>query len=183
MQLSHKPDFKELEHNIIEVIKEEQIKLGYASETIRLYYPLESICNLLGADGTIKEMCNTLNQFCEFVKSRLGEMEFFHTGTRFCFIIPPEGMDYVHESIEENYFLRDFIEKISSHKCTFDELLNVFNKYSNDVICEEMNNGEFDYLIYFKDQIPDAYKYCIKFENCHAIYHRFTRADYEKFGF
>jgi hypothetical protein len=76
MQLSNKPDFKELENNIIEVIKEEQIKLGYASETIRLYYPLESICNLLGSDYTITELYDTLNQFCEFVRSRLGDVEF-----------------------------------------------------------------------------------------------------------
>lgn len=183
MQLPNKPYFKELENNIIEVIKEEQIKLGYASETIRLYYPLESICNLLGSDYTVAELYDTLNQFCEFVKPRLGEVEFFNTETRYCIVIPPTGVDYVHESIEENYFLRDFIGKISSHDCTFEDLLKVFNRYSNDVICEKMSNGEFDYLIYFKDQIPDAYKYCIKFENCHAIYHRFTRADYENFGF
>lgn len=183
MQLQNEPNFKELENNIIEVIKEEQIKLGYASETIRLYYPLESICNLLGQDYAAKEMNDTLNEFCEFVKTRLGDVEFFNKETRYCFVIPPKGVDYVHDSIEENYFLRDFINKISSHDCTLDDLLKVFHQYSNDVVCEKMNNGEFDYLIYFKDQMPDAYKYCIKFENCHAIYHRFTRTDYENFGF
>lgn len=183
MQLHNEPNFKELENNIIEVIKEEQIKLGYASETIRLYYPLESICNLLGSDYTIKELYDTLNQFCGFVKDRLGDVEFFNKETRYCFIIPPKGVDFVHDAIEKNHFLQDFIEKISSHDCTLDELLKVFHQYSNHVVCEEMDNGEFDYLIYFKDQILDAYKYCIKFENCHAIYHRFTRADYENFGF
>lgn len=183
MQLHNEPDFKELENNIIEVIKEEQIKLGYASETIRLYYPLESLCNLLGSDYTVTELRDPLTQFCELVKSRLGDVEFSHKETRFCFVIPPKGVDYVHESIEENHFLRNFIEKISSHNCTLDDLLQIFHRYSNDVVCEKMNNGEFDYLIYFKNRKPDAYKYCIKFESCHAIYHRFTEADYENFGF
>ena len=36
-------DFTRLEKNIIEVIQEEQIKLGYRSELIRLYYPITSL--------------------------------------------------------------------------------------------------------------------------------------------
>ena len=32
-------DFARLEKNIIDVIKEEQAKLGYRKEKIRLYYP------------------------------------------------------------------------------------------------------------------------------------------------
>lgn len=39
---------------------------------------------------------------------------------------------------------------------------------------------EFDYLIYFADGKPDAYRYCIHFEDEHAIYHRFTAKEYEK---
>lgn len=183
MQLQHVPGFKELEKNIIEVIKEEQIKIGYRSETIRLYYPIESICNLLGVSYTVTELCKVLDQFCDFVKERLGIVEYSNIETRFCFVIPPKGVDYVHESTEENYFLIDFIEKISGHDCSLDDLLKIFYKHSDHVICEKMNNDEFDYLIYFKDEKPDAYRYCIKFENCHTIYHRFTKADYENFGF
>ena len=183
MQLQNEPIYKDLEKNIIEVIKEEQIKIGYISETIRLYYPIESICNLLGASYTIADMDKVLDQFCKFVRERLGIVTYSHIETRFCFVIPPEGVDYVHKSVEENYFLRDFIEKISLHKCSLDDLLEIFQKYSNNVICKKMNNNEFDYLIYFEEGEPDAYRYCIKFENCHAIYHRFTKADYENFGF
>lgn len=183
MQLQNESTFKELEKNIIEVIKEEQIKIGYRSETVRLYYPMESICNLLGASYTITELCDILKQFCEFVKERLGNVAYSNTGSRFCFIIPPIGVDYVHESIDENYFLREFIEKISNHDCSLEDLLEIFYKHSNNVICQKMNNGEFDYLIYFGDEKPDAYRYCIKFESCHTIYHRFTKSDYESFGF
>ena len=34
--------FEKLEQNIIDMIKEEQAKLGYRKESIRLYYPLSS---------------------------------------------------------------------------------------------------------------------------------------------
>ncbi len=183
MQLKYESAFKALENNIIDVIKEEQIKIGYKSETIRLYYPMESICNLLGESYAITELYKVLDQFCDFTKTRLGNVEYSNKDTRFCFIIPSSGVDYVHEKLDENLFLKEFIEKISSHNCTLDEILQIFHKYSNDVFCEKMNNDEFDYLIYYKDGKPDAYRYCLKFENCHVIYHRFTKGDYESFGF
>ena len=48
---------------------------------------------------------------------------------------------------------------------------------------EALHNGEFDWLVYFEDGRPDAYCYCIADEGCHLTYHRFTKADYEAFGF
>jgi hypothetical protein len=44
-------------------------------------------------------------------------------------------------------------------------------------------HGEFDYLVYFEDGVPDDYRYCITDEGCHLIYHRFTPEDYEDFQF
>ena len=40
--------FEKLEQNIIDMIKEEQAKLGYRKESIRLYYPLSSLVHLTG---------------------------------------------------------------------------------------------------------------------------------------
>jgi hypothetical protein len=178
-----KMNFNALENNIIDVIKEEQIKLGYKSETIRLYYPMESINHLLDSNFSLAELPGILDQFCEYIRLRLGDVVHSNKETRFCFIIPPAGVTYVHEEIEDRHFLREFIGKISSHNRSLEELLEVFHRYSESVICKEMNNGEFDYLIYFEDGQPDAFLYCLKFEECHAIYHRFTKADYESFGF
>lgn len=174
------PDFVAMENNIIDLIKEEQIKLGYNSETIRLYYPIESINNLLGTDYSAKELTSVLDMFCDYVKARLGKMQHSNKDTRFCLIIPPVGVTYVHEKVEDNLFLRDFIKKISEHDCTLDEILSVFQHYSNNVICNKINNKEFDYVIYFKDGQPDSNIYCLNFEDLHVIYHRFTKADYEK---
>lgn len=179
----NKPDFSALENNIIDVIKEEQIKLGYRSETIRLYYPMESINNLLGTDYSLTELTGILDQFCVYVNTRLGNMTYSNKDMRFCLTIPPDGVTYIHEKIDDRYFLREFIEKISSHNCTLDEILEVFHRYSDNIICKEINNEEFDYLIYFKDENPDSYMYCLKFEDCHVIYHRFTKEDYENFNF
>lgn len=178
-----KTDFNALENNIIDVIKEEQIKLGYTRETIRLYYPIESINHLLTENFTIAEIQGLLDQFCEYVKPRLGEVTHSNMDTRFCFVIPSNGVTYVHEKIEDRPFLKEFIEAISKHNQTLSEILSIFHRYSDCVICNKMDNGEFDYLVYFSDGLPDAYMYCLKFENCHVIYHRFTKADYDSFGF
>ncbi|MFA9377406.1 MAG: DUF3877 family protein [Lachnotalea sp.] len=47
---------------------------GYRSETIRLYYPMESINNLLGTDYSLEELIEILNQFIEFVSNHLGNV-------------------------------------------------------------------------------------------------------------
>ena len=53
---------------------------------------------------------------------------------------------------------------------------------------EEVNNGEFDYLVRFSDGIPDEYLYCLSVEeeidgSVHVTYHRFIKEDYEELGF
>lgn len=60
MTIQNRPDYNSLENNIIDVIKEEQIKLGYQQETIRLYYPMESINNLLKVSQSINGLENIL---------------------------------------------------------------------------------------------------------------------------
>lgn len=52
--------------------------------------------------------------------------------------------------------------------------------YSENVHCEKNTTSDFDYLIYFEDGQPDAYRYCLKEEVGHMIYHRYTKADYEQ---
>ena len=39
-----------LKQNIIDQIKEAQIKIGYVKETVRLYYPAATLNTLMGTD-------------------------------------------------------------------------------------------------------------------------------------
>ena len=124
--------FDALKKSMIDAIEEGQLKLGYRDETIRLYYPLESLCALTGKKLDAAQMMREL----------------------------------------EAFFTEDEAE-----------LLAVFNRYGDRVHVEELHNGEFDWLISFEDGQPDAYRYCIADEGCHLTYHRFTKEDYEAFGF
>ena len=113
----------------------------------------------------------------------LGGGEFSNKGEGFCIAIPPSGVDYVHEHTNGSEFIASFIETIGKHGCTIDELLQQFHRYSDHVHVERTTHGEFDYLVYFEDGVPDDYRYCITDEGCHLIYHRFTPEDYEDFQF
>ena len=42
--------YDNLQHNLIDLIREEEAKLGYRKENIRLYYPLSSLCHMFGCD-------------------------------------------------------------------------------------------------------------------------------------
>ena len=180
-------DFAKLEKNIIDIIAEEQIKLGYRSEVIRLYYPLLSLNRLLGTDCDTEQIKPLLESFCDYVEGKLGRLEISNREERFCFMIPAKGSDYVHERMQDDEsgygFIRDFITTVSKHGVTLDEVLRQFYKYSDRVHVEKVSHGEFDYLVYFEDGQPDDFRYCITDEGCHFIYHRFTVEDYNDFHF
>jgi hypothetical protein len=178
----YNPNYKSLENNIMDIIIEQQIKLGYREETLRLYYPMESINRLLEVELPIHELEIALDGFCQFVSEQLGNVKYSRSDQRFCILIPPKGVTYVYHNADNKSFLKELIDIVTGHQCSIEDILAIFNRYSNHVICNKLFNGEFDYLIYFEDGIPDAYRYCIKFEECHVIYHRFTKADYEALG-
>lgn len=176
-------DYSKLENNIIDVLKEEQVKLGYRSEIVRLYYPLQSLNRFLKTNHNISEMQEELKLFAYSVSERLGQVEFSNKNDRFCLILPPQASDFVHEHMKDTEFIHDFINTVSKHGVTIEEVLEQFYKHSDNVHVEKVTHGEFDYLVYFEDGKPDEFRYCITDEGCHIIYHRFTADDYNSFGF
>ena len=172
-----------LARNIFDVIEEGQLKLGYRREAIRLYYPLASLNAFMNASCDLAQMHAALRDFAMRHREVFGEIAVSSKGDRFCLTVPPEGVAYVHARANENGFLAEFIRAIERHGATIDDLLAVFHRHSRHVTVKPLHNGEFDYLVYFADGVPDAYRYCIAQEPCHMTYHRFTKADYDAFGF
>ena len=175
--------YDKLERNLIDIVKEEQAKLGFFKEDIRLYYPLSSLNHFFDASDNADEMQVRLDALPEALTSKLGQIRVTHKGDRFCFHIPQEGTVYVHDNTAPNEFIRQLVELVGKHGCTMNEILDLFHTYSENIITEEMNNGEFDRLIRFADNAEDPYYYCFKDEGCHIIYHRFLPEDYADFDF
>lgn len=174
-------NFTKLEKNICDVIKEEQIKLGYRKENVRLYYPLLSLNRFLHTDLDAAGMEEALKEFSLSVRERLGTVEITCENDRFCFFLPPEASEYVRQNTADSGFLRDLIDAVSRHGVSMEEVIGLFKKYSGHVHIEKMENEDFDYLVYFEDGTPDEFRYCLTDEGCHIIYHRFTADDYSDF--
>ena len=49
--------YDKLERNLIDIIKEEQAKLGFFKEDIRLYYPLSSLNHFFLRHRTMQTRC------------------------------------------------------------------------------------------------------------------------------
>ena len=174
--------FEKLENSLIDVIKEEQAKLGFKEEKIHLYYPLSSLNHFFLAQDSADEMAARLQNLPEKLTSKLGEVRVSHKGDRFCFYIPEPGSVYVHENMKENEFIKALIELVGRHGCTIEEIKELFHSYSDKIITEPTDNEEFDVMIRFDDG-SDPYYYCFKDEGCHIIYHRFLPEDYADFDF
>lgn len=167
---------EKLTENIIDQIKEAQIKLGYAKETVRLYYPAKSFGALLGVAEINVEELNAA-----FSDTALGRLQFTEHKGRIEVKIPPKGAEYVHREVPAPEFLAELIGFFSGHPhCSLEEIRGIFAKFSEDYVCEEMPEGaDFDYVLYFPNGSVDSYYYCVKEEMGHTIYHRFTKEDYQ----
>ena len=49
-------EYKRLEQSLIDIVKEEQAKLGYRKEDVRLYYPLSTLNHFFDTEDTVEEM-------------------------------------------------------------------------------------------------------------------------------
>lgn len=181
-------DFERLKNNIIDMLVEQQLKLGYMSESVALYYPIESLQGLLDVSCDELELKQLLATFSSNTHPILGGVTFSNNKDRFCLRIPPQGGAYVHKMManqkdDKYHFLDDFLQTISKHNLAIEDITEVFVRYSKCVVVKQVIDDDFDYLIYFEDGKPDDYRYCIKYEGEHATYHRFTESDFNKLGF
>ena len=176
-------NFMILQQNIIDSIEEQQLKLGYLKETVRLYYPFASLNRFLQTNATVEEMIELMQDFSEWSVRELGGVIVTNRGERFCIAVPPVGAERIHAHLQRDGFLADLVEAVRVHGNTWEDVLAIFNKHSDYVHVQEMDNGEFQYLVFFENGQPDDYRYCIAVEGHHVTYHRYTKADYEEFGF
>lgn len=165
--------YKALFDNIISIIKESQIKLGYDRIPIGINYVTSSLSNLVGDD-----IEPALVEFCQESADVLGDVSFRPIDGGYRLDVSVKGVDYVHSIIDDDEFLVRFIKTVRRIDCSIDDVINVFKSFSDNVVVQQVDNGEFDYLIYFADGTPDEFWYCIDTEDLGMTYHRLTKCDY-----
>ena len=185
MQLWEQEDrmgYERLEKSLTDTIKEEQAKLGFRKEAIRLYYPLSSLNHFFDVQEREEQMLHRLQHLPETWQEKLGDVGVTAKKERFCFYIPEQGSVYVHEHEKPDEFIRELVELVGRHGCTMQEIRELFCKHSSHVECQKIENGEFDWMFRFAEDEEDPYYYCFKDEGIHIIYHRFLPEDYREFG-
>lgn len=187
--------YSRLAKSLIDIVKEQQAKLGYRKEIVRLYYPLSTLRHFFecaGADHKTADSVISEQQMLEILAQEnlpkqladtIGEIKVTAKNERFCIEIPSKGSEYVHENTADNEFISELIALVGMHGCTMEQITELFYKYSDDIEKKEMQNGEFDCYIRFLNNPDDTYYYCFHDEGCHIIYHRFLPQDYADFGF
>lgn len=177
-------DYTHLERNLEAMIHESFIKIGYVhDEKISIFYFSDLLSYLLGLDSNEDSTDNlntALSKFCEYTNNNWGSIHIEQENNRYQFIIPAKGTAYVYEKNKNNTFLRNLIDTLSNHNCTVSDILPVFYKYSDHVVCQPSAHQEFDYVIYFADPDIDEFKYCFTFGELGRYYHRLTAYDYSQ---
>ena len=86
-------DYQKLENSLIDVIKEEQAKLGYRKEEIRLYYPLGSLNHFFDTNGNEEEMPEFLRDSLHIPKNVLVKCVTVIAGSDFAFSFLPREVN------------------------------------------------------------------------------------------
>lgn len=172
-----------LEQNLSGVIAEMVLKLGLTGVPLSLNYPCASLGRMLGVADDPQALQPALDAFFAARKDLFGAAEAVPHEDGFCLTIPAEGVARVMSQAPAAAFLRDLIQTAQTPGATADDLLAAFRRHSDRVHVETVDNDEFDLLVYFEDGVPDDFRYCIDQHDGFASYHRFSREDYEAFGF
>ena len=123
--------YERLEKSQTDTIKEEQAKLGFRKEAIRLYYPLSSLNHFFDVQEGEEQMLHRLQHLPETWQEKLGDVGVTAKKERFCFYIPEQGSVYVHEHEKPDEFIRELVELVGRHGCTMQEIRELFCKHSN----------------------------------------------------
>ena len=90
--------------NMTDQIKEAQLKLGYARETMRLYYPLSSLNAMLEMQETdIRELAKKIRHELEAKKEKMGDTVLFYVLKIWQALQPPKAPRYMSYSFTSRY--------------------------------------------------------------------------------
>ncbi len=143
----------DLKKHIIDTIKEWQLKIGYREGNMKLYYPGESLAEMLGiienttmeavadrkcewkglTEESLQErVVEALNKFCDEVEAQLGRIKISGNYERFCLDIPPKGCAYVAGKVEEPKFLKLFLAEVTNIGNTIKQIRDCFAAYATE---------------------------------------------------
>ncbi|SHO50820.1 DUF3877 family protein [Anaerocolumna xylanovorans] len=174
--------YKALLDNVKTTVYEGLLKLGLTKgESFGIYYELDLLNYLLGTDfESNKDMEHELGTFQAFAKDSHIPLLISHEGSRFRFLVAPDGVAYINEYCSSSDFLKELISLAGSHTFTLEQVLAAFKNSGQEYTLREVEDAEFEYVISFQDKDFDPYLYCFHFWQGHGHYHRLLEYSYKK---
>lgn len=173
-----------LEKHIIDTIKEWHMKIGYQEESIRLYYPQDSLRDFFDIDINKEDtelFCRIVQNYLTEKMSDMGEVKVSLEKQRFCIEISKELNQYIAKYIEASDFLRDFLEALSTGEIkAVRTLFQSYAEKNHGKYVEKSHHGEGSIAFSFQEERIDPYVYCVEQDEFGLTYHRFVKIEYEK---
>ena len=161
----------ELAQHMVDTVKEWQCKIGVRKEKMDLFYPLESLKELLQLDpaASTEELEKILTEFQKENTSLFGKLHFWKEKKRYGIEIPEDGVIHIAETIPDPEFLKSFLKVIQNPASNMDDVCNQ----------ENMVHDGLGSVFYFEKDSTERYVYCVEDDDFGLTYHRFTRKEYE----
>lgn len=179
--------YEKLTDNLEAMLHESMVKIGYVKgQPVGIYYAEDLMHHLLCVDEDMEQnekvdlALQKLEQFALENEPEWGKIIIERQEGRYKLTVPAKGMEYVYERNKNNHFLEDLIAVLRKPQVTIEKVLDVFRRYSDEVICEKSQDEEFEYAVHFADPKVDPFIYCFTFDEMGQYYHRFTEYDYRK---
>ncbi len=176
----------ELAQHMVDTVKEWQCKIGVRKEKMDLFYPLQSLKQLLQlnpADST-EQLEKTLTEFQKEYEDLFGRLHFWKEKERYGIEIPEEGVIHIAETIPDPEFLEKFLKVIQNPASKMEDITNCFRQFANDkgdiLHQENMVHDGLGSVFYFEKDSTERYVYCVEDDDFGLTYHRFTRKEYEE---
>ncbi len=178
-----KNQWTNLRENVETTIYEGILKLGYTdNESFSIYYDLDLLNHLLHTEF------NYVNGMNDYLSGFSEDMAGYFTGfsysllpnKRFKFTLLKDGILTIREKNKDNSFLRDIINLVNTQTFNIDDVLEIFRNSGEDFVLENSDHPEFKYVLYFKDNTVDKFKYCFNFDELGSYYHRLLDFSYEQ---
>lgn len=176
-----------LEKHIVDTLKEWQLKLGSVDQHIKLYYPVDSICDYMEwkkmpeTEQEKNVLLHTVKKYLSEQAPYLGNITLNYTDSRMGIEVPAEGCRYVADNVKLPEFLEGFLKILKQQD--LEKIKVFFHEYAAErggTVVEEIDMEDMGTVLYFEQEEIDPYVYCIDQDVFGITYHRFARKDYEK---
>lgn len=175
-------EFERFDNSVLSTVYEGILKLGQdVGHSMSIYYDLDLLNHLLNTDFSTNDECFAyLKNYLDVRNKEFTMVSIKLEKHRFKVTVTPEGITYIISYFKDKPFLRELIDLVKTHQFTFDDIYALFKKHSDSFVCEEVENAEFQYVLYFDDESVDEYKYCFNFDEMGGYYHRLLAYDFDK---